>query len=376
MSSLLRGRVRRTMLPGDQLPVTVGGPTVSAWREDALSRIADVESLQRQFAAERPPREFDEDGVEVPDPEFARFRELDDAVTCHLRAARETAEKMAMGPLRRCYAALTGGEVERTLANLHAAAVHLLRMTPADTLRGALPSLLVQVRGRLPASDLRRQEVEKLAADPGYSFDRHNREQLAYALEAAYTEERAALSRMRSFRNLVYMVTCTLLAVLGGLVAVGAAFPRALPLCFAPGNERIVCPTGWHDLSGPSDIDRMVSLTVHRGDLAIVAMMGLVGAVMVGVLTLRAQRGTVAPYSLPLALLILKLPLGGLTALLGVLMVRGGFVPGLTNLDGSSQILGWALVFGIAQQLISGVLDRQASLVLADSTAALGDGAP
>ena len=44
--------------------------------------------------------------------------------------------------------------------------------------------------------------------------------------------------------------------------------------------------------------------------------------------------------------------------------VAGQQVPGLSDLDSSAQILAWAVVFGAAQQLVTGLVDRQADHVL------------
>jgi hypothetical protein len=52
------------------------------------------------------------------------------------------------------------------------------------------------------------------------------------------------------------------------------------------------------------------------------------------------------------------------TAILGLLLMRGQFVPGLSALDTSGQILAWALVFGYAQQLFTRLVDQQAHTVL------------
>jgi hypothetical protein len=67
---------------------------------------------------------------------------------------------------------------------------------------------------------------------------------------------------------------------------------------------------------------------------------------------------------LPAALAALKLPTGAITAFLGLLLMRGQFVPGLSALDTSAQILAWALVFGYAQQLFTRFVDRQGQTVL------------
>ena len=65
-----------------------------------------------------------------------------------------------------------------------------------------------------------------------------------------------------------------------------------------------------------------------------------------------------------LALAALKLPTGAITAFLGLLLMRGQFVPGLSALDTSAQILAWALVFGYAQQLFTRLVDQQGQTVL------------
>jgi hypothetical protein len=79
---------------------------------------------------------------------------------------------------------------------------------------------------------------------------------------------------------------------------------------------------------------------------------------------LRSIRGSSEPYGLPVALATLKLPMGAVTAFLGLLLMRGQFVPGLSALDTSAQILAWALVFGYAQQLFTRFVDQQAHTVL------------
>jgi hypothetical protein len=56
--------------------------------------------------------------------------------------------------------------------------------------------------------------------------------------------------------------------------------------------------------------------------------------------------------------------MGAITALLGLLLVRGQFIPGLSALDTPAQILSWALVFGFAQQLFTRLVDQQGQTVL------------
>ena len=50
--------------------------------------------------------------------------------------------------------------------------------------------------------------------------------------------------------------------------------------------------------------------------------------------------------------------------MLGLLFIRGGFVPGLTALDTPAQIIAWAVIFGYSQELFTRFVDTQAHSVL------------
>jgi len=99
-------------------------------------------------------------------------------------------------------------------------------------------------------------------------------------------------------------------------------------------------------------------------DVLLVELVGLAAAAVAAAAAIRKIRGSSEPHGLPVALAVLKLPTGAVTALLGILLMRGGFVPGLSALDTSAQILAWALVFGYAQQLFTRLVDQRADSVL------------
>jgi hypothetical protein len=144
-----------------------------------------------------------------------------------------------------------------------------------------------------------------------------------------------------------------------------------------------VCPTEEQTLPQPSaasadagagasspddttteDIDDAIAMTVNSWDILLIELIGLVAAAVASAFALRGIRGTSTPYSLPVALAGLKLATGALTAFLGLMLMRGRFVPGLSALDSSAQILSWAIVFGYAQQLFTRFVDQQAQHVL------------
>jgi hypothetical protein len=100
----------------------------------------------------------------------------------------------------------------------------------------------------------------------------------------------------------------------------------------------------------------------------LIELLGMVGAALAAAFALRNIRGTSTPYEVPVALALLKVPAGALTAFVGLMFVRAAFVPGLTALDSQNQILGYAILFGYAQQLITGLVDKQGQTLLNDSS--------
>jgi hypothetical protein len=93
-------------------------------------------------------------------------------------------------------------------------------------------------------------------------------------------------------------------------------------------------------------------------------MLGALGGALTAALSIRNLKGTSTPYDVPVALAILKVPLGAFTAILALVAIQGKFVPGLSVLDSQGQILAYALIFGFAQQALSRLLDRQAQTLL------------
>ena len=136
-----------------------------------------------------------------------------------------------------------------------------------------------------------------------------------------------------------------------GLALVGAVQPTLLPICFEPGTGQ-VCATG---------------TTPQSADIAIVELVGALGAAVAAITGLRRERGTAIPFSVPVVLGLLKLPTGALSAVLGLLLIHGQVVPGLGALDSSGQIIAWAILLGAGQQIFMRLIDQQGGQVLADA---------
>lgn len=352
-------------------PFTPGrGPTTSAWREEAITRANELEGLATWIEAHR-------DKSEPPDTESLSY------VREHLAAVRRTAAKErgddenSLGRLTKLWSSWGGASHERALGNLDAVEATLLRLAPPSFLSGEMPSLLAHVNRFLPKADPRRTRVERLATKAETEeLGPAERGAVVAALHAANSQRRRDLLRVRSFRNVMLAAAALLVPLAIGLAIFGANRPDAIPLCFNPQElQKVVCPTeevhlpqaqaagSAGDPSAP-DIDPYIDRAVRRGDMALVEVIGLIAAIVASVVALRNIKGTSTPYSLAVALALVKIPLGALTAVLGLLLMSGGFVPGLSALDSSSQILAWALVFGFAQQLLTRLVDQRASTLL------------
>ena len=226
--------------------------------------------------------------------------------------------------------------------------------------------MLAHVRRHLAARDPRRLRLEEIARGSGRApVDDSQQDSIVSVMRAASSEARRELARVRSFRNVLLITALGLTALAVGLMILGLAAPDAIPLCFQPTGS-VVCPTMQVPLAEGANPDAVVRSATSPWDIALVEAVGLIAASVAGAVALRNVRGTSTPYSLPVALAVLKLPTGALTAVLGLLLMRGEFVPGLSALDFPAQIVAWAVVFGYAQQLLTRLVDQQAHSVLED----------
>jgi hypothetical protein len=342
-----------------------GDPPSAAWREEGLARAKELEGLLRWIVAELPP----------DDPR----RELVPVAEEHLAAARKAAagaDYPWSHPVRRYRATSGGASIQRVLSNLDAAEAHILRLAPDHYFQGMTPSIEAFVNRYLPRDDPRRIAVGAIAARGRcLKVDPCDRDTLIVGFHVAAAQRSRDIQRVRSFRNIIVGATAALLLAAIALAILGWRQPQVLPLCFYVQEvANVVCPTNEATTAmeagaqaaqpTPERVDEIVRDTAGPWDILLVELVGLVAAALAAAVALRGIRGTAVPYSLPTALAVLKLPSGALTAVLGIVLMRGEFVPGLSALDTSAQILAWAVIFGYAQQLLTGLLDRQAQTVL------------
>ena len=244
-----------------------------------------------------------------------------------------------------------GTLVEAAYQNLHAAEAQLILLFDVNQLRAEVPSAVSRAQVTLARDDPRRAVAFRLLTNPPTAETLElDREHLRRLTDTGYDHSDQLHARLRSFRNIVFQAGAVITLFMVVFIAVVAINPSWVPLCFTTTRDTTVCPTGTGSPSSP--------------DIIIVALLGLLGGVLAGAVSINKLKGTATPYDVPTALALLKAPFGAMTAVGAVIFIRGGFVPGLSDLDSQVQILAYAFVFGYAQQLLTGLIDKQAQTVL------------
>ena len=132
-------------------PFPFGGPTSAAWREEALTKSQELQGLAAWFNGSS------------ADPGVAM---LEASIHRHLEAARDAASGVdTRKPIVRLISTMRGSAVMRTIGNLDAVEVDLLRLASPDYMRGQLPSLQAHVNRYLAKDDPRRVSVSKLVGE-------------------------------------------------------------------------------------------------------------------------------------------------------------------------------------------------------------------
>lgn len=238
--------------------------------------------------------------------------------------------------------------------HLHAARAQMVDVYDDAEMAAEIPIAVARSQMSLHRDDPRR-------LDPA-AFDNRSLTQqralLRRAIEDGYDAMDRQHERLRSFRNIILLLALFIAVLVATTIAVVSSEPGMMPLCFpvdgsgGAGQGPLNCPTG-AGVDGPLP-----------NDIVVVSLLGLLGGALAAAVSIRNLRGTSTPYDLPVALAMLKVPLGAFTAFLGLIAIQGDFVPGLSALDSQQQILAYALLLGFGQQLFTHSLDRKAQSLL------------
>ncbi|HEX3922975.1 MAG TPA: hypothetical protein VHY31_11870 [Streptosporangiaceae bacterium] len=172
------------------------------------------------------------------------------------------------------------------------------------------------------------------------------------ALSAAMAAEDDQQAEVRRFRNVLFGTFASLTVVVAVLVAVGIWRAALIPVCLPKPGARagtMVCPAGGR-IPGAADLPLVLGL-------------GTIGATLAVAKNLAGLKPVGVRYSLSVAQGLVKVALGAITAVLGVLILQTQ--TSLPGVLGSQQaLLAAAVVFGYSQQIFTGLIDRQASSLM------------
>jgi hypothetical protein len=145
----------------------------------------------------------------------------------------------------------------------------------------------------------------------------------------------------RSFRNRLVVATFIVLIVAIGLLVFQWRLPKAI---YFP---------------EPADHPGLSPLTLT----ALVMIFGIVGALLTAIPAMSRIDPLHSPFNFPLPQAVLKIGLGSLTALIGVIVVgTSGVTQGFASV---ASLIGLAVVFGAGQQAVTQLLDKRANTSIA-----------
>ncbi|SES44141.1 hypothetical protein [Actinokineospora terrae] len=287
----------------------------SAWR------MSVVERLQRLQA------EIDQRPADVPQ-----------AVHVAMRIAARAVE-LKSSPARW----YSGVNIERAWRAVHLADEVLVASSP--DLPSRMPAIRATVTRKLPERDPRARALAPAAFD--VLGDAARRDVVLVALRGMHQASHDAATAVRSLRNRIILFGLLLLAINLAVGWLTALHDHMLPLCLGTGADAI-CPTGTGTPTG--------------GDVWWLQLMGMLGASIAVVVLLLRTKPSVVPYTLTPYQAVVKVLLGAILAVVGVLILRTGLLHDLVG--NQAALLIFALVLGYSQQLGTRLLDSFADQVV------------
>lgn len=239
---------------------------------------------------------------------------------------------------------VTGARIEAVWQTLHGVERALVRYRSGKDLKGSIDGMVADAKRYLPKDDQSIGQAvrwSRVAPKDLGEFRSGVRDLLERSHEASNEFHEAA----RRLRNGMLGITILTMASTAALLVVQWRVP-AIWLVPAPAD---FTGTPW-----------ML--------LAFVMLAGSLGAFITAIpTTIRARSGGL-PYRLPIQQGLLKLAIGPLLSVVGVMFVAGGLVAA-TKADGVPQLLALAVLFGSAQQALTAFADKSAGDLLATKDA-------
>jgi hypothetical protein len=241
----------------------------------------------------------------------------------------------------------SGAGVETAWSELHRAGERLLLILDPVAVKQRVNDIDAALRSNLKADDPRLTpavtRLRAVAQLKPAEFDPAVREELRGYQELANTTSDEAHANVRSLRNL--------------LIVVGASLSLGLTLLT---TLHALAPT-FLDLSGPfsgSGVRSPDAVEVWE-----VIAVGALGGAIAAVFTVAKLGGYAGPYRLPVYQALIRVPAGAAVSLAAVLLLQSGAIKGLNPQNGLA-VLGVALVFGYAPDILLRMMDQRATSLL------------
>ncbi len=242
----------------------------------------------------------------------------------------------------------SGAPIERTWAAIHRASGGLQMLYDNDE----LPAQAMRLRNLVEAlPDLKPQLatlVETTGALKSNRATGKTRPMLREIYQEAIGVSESLQIDARGLRNAMLVASGVLAFIVALLSAVHLIDPSIISVCthkLVDGKLVLACPTGTS--SRPIDV-------------VVIALAGLLGGVLSIVIPLATGERIKTPYRVFNHQLMLKTIAGAGTAIAGVILVESGLIPGF-KVENSAELLGYAILFGFAQQAFTGMIDRRAN---------------
>lgn len=265
----------------------------------------------------------------------------------------------------------SGCRVERAWQRVHDARALMPVIAPASEL-ARLRTFAKDAAAGLPRTDGRRVAIEADALGTRLSEGQPkagDRWLISDTIRGAYERSDERYIALRAWRNRIYLTAMGVVVALAGLCLALTHWPTIVPLCFEQASSAEsaagtapttvpLCPTGL----------QAAGATPTSRDVLVVVAAGLLGALLVAIAAIRNGSPTAATYRLTPALTALRLPLGGITAIVGLLLAQGATKIGIAPITSQPELLIAAVVFGIAQEPITNLLEARARAVQDEAT--------
>jgi hypothetical protein len=238
----------------------------------------------------------------------------------------------------------SGANIERAWRAIHVAEIWLLSTRP--DLGSRMPAIRAKVASKLTADD---QRCTSLAPKNFDALDAEGKQAaVREALRATYQTSDDAEVAVRSLRNRIMLFGLLLLALNVVIGWFAALHPHLLALC-GPESKIATCASRpGQDPSG--------------GDVLWLQLFGMLGAAIAVVILLQRTKPSVVVYSVAPYQAAVKVLMGAVFALIGVLVLGTGVL--VSTITTRPALLLFAVVLGYSQEFGTRILDRYADRVV------------